>query len=111
MRLSRDEFIRVLDKYKQMLYEEQNIMNELNINPEWAPGAWVNEYYEFIDKMCDFTEKDYTVEYGSDLDYFCWELDFGRMWQPGMVVEDGVDIKLDSAGALYDFIVSRQSQK
>lgn len=39
------------------------------------------------------------------IDYFCFELDFGRKWKKGMVLDsDGADIKLETSADLYDFL-------
>jgi hypothetical protein len=47
-------------------------------------------------------------EIGSDLAYFCWELDFGRKFKPGDVttVKNGKEINEDfsCAESLYDFL-------
>lgn len=40
--------------------------------------------------------------------YFCFELDYGRKWESGMVTEkDGTDIDLSTSEALYDYLISR----
>lgn len=116
MRLTREEFIQAIKVIETMINEENSIMNALDINPEWTPGTWVNEYYELVSQMCDFRENDYTIDYGSDLDYFCWELNFGKNWKPkkwklGMVADDGEDINFGDAGAVYDYIVRTQNNK
>lgn len=39
------------------------------------------------------------------IEYFCFELDFGKKWKPEMVKEkDGTDIKLETIEDLYDFL-------
>lgn len=36
---------------------------------------------------------------------FCFELDFGRKWKPGMVTAvNGTDLKLSNAEELYDYL-------
>ncbi len=49
-----------------------------------------------------FEEKD-KLEW---ISYYCWELDFGRKWVKGTVIDNGKDIILNNAGALYDFLIS-----
>lgn len=40
------------------------------------------------------------------IDYFCFELNFGRKWKEGMVKTDnGKDIKLANAEDLYDLLI------
>ena len=47
-------------------------------------------------------------EYGrSWIEYFCWELDFGKENYRMKVTQGGKEIKLSNAGELYDFLVSQ----
>jgi len=41
---------------------------------------------------------------GSDLSYFCYELDFGRKFKMGDVTEDGRDVDFSSPESLYDYL-------
>jgi len=47
-------------------------------------------------------------EYGQSwIEYFCWELDFGKENYRMKVTQGGKEIKLSNAGELYDFLVSQ----
>ena len=48
---------------------------------------------------------------GSDLSYFCYELDFGRRYRPGDVTEGGRDVDFSSAESLYDYLTSKDGEK
>lgn len=40
------------------------------------------------------------------ISYYCWELDFGREWEPGMITaKNGDDIKLETPDDLYDLLM------
>lgn len=41
-----------------------------------------------------------------DVDYFCWELDFGRKYREGMIVINGKNIDFSTAEKLYDHLIS-----
>ena len=42
---------------------------------------------------------------GDMIDYFCWELDFGKKWYPGCITEmDGTEIKLSTPEELWEAI-------
>ena len=50
-----------------------------------------------------------------DICYFCFDIGFGRKWEPGCVVDvrkEGEKIELDfsSAEKLYDYIISKQGE-
>ena len=41
------------------------------------------------------------------IDYFCFELDFGKKWKEGTITEkDGTDIKLETPEDLYNYLCS-----
>ncbi|MBP5564957.1 MAG: hypothetical protein J6X45_04460 [Lachnospiraceae bacterium] len=41
-----------------------------------------------------------------DIEYFCYELDFGQAWQSGMITDKyGKDIDLSTPEKLYDWIM------
>lgn len=42
---------------------------------------------------------------GEDISYFCWEIDFGREYKPGIIKDkDGNDIDFSDAEHLYDYL-------
>ena len=44
-------------------------------------------------------------EYGSDISYFIYELDFGKDWEPGMIIDrEGNDIDFSTVEKLYDYL-------
>jgi hypothetical protein len=38
--------------------------------------------------------------------YFIYDLEYGSKWEPGMITENGKDIKLSNAGELYDVLIN-----
>lgn len=41
-----------------------------------------------------------------NIDYFIYELDYGRKYEPGMITdENGHDIDFSSAEKLYDYLI------
>lgn len=58
-----------------------------------------------LDKIfCD--NSDYPL-----IDYWIYELDFGKNWKPGIVTNNGVDVKLETASDLYDVLVKQKAEK
>ena len=43
----------------------------------------------------------------SDIFYFCYEIDFGRKFKIGDIVENGVEVDFSSADKLYDYLTSK----
>ena len=42
-----------------------------------------------------------------DIEYFMYELDYGKEWKTGMITVDDIDIDLSSAEKLYDYLISK----
>lgn len=68
----------------------------------------IAEYPDCIDLSVTLLEKLMNLEpndeYGTDISYFIFELNFGKDWEPGSVTCDGEDIDFSSSEKLYDFI-------
>lgn len=59
----------------------------------------------FSDFLSELLELEHNDVFGDDISYYMVELDFGKKWQPGMVIQDGKDIKLQNSQDLWDLIV------
>ena len=103
MKLNKVQFINCINRYKLMRQQEEEIINSLNIDPEWKPSEWINSYYDFLEEMCEL-EEDPT--YGTILDWWVFETDFGRgsYWIEPIITEGETSIELRDAGALYDYL-------
>lgn len=102
MRLTKEEFVKAVNKYKQMLEEEHSIIDMLGASPEWTPGTWVNEYYNLLSDMCELEKDDI---YGTDLDWFCYDTSFGKNKELTKVYDGATEWNITSPEILYDFIM------
>ncbi len=75
MQLDKRQFCIAVSTYRDMLEEAEAIQNALDIGDEWKPREWINNYYELLSDICDL---EVDVNYGTDLDWFCYETNFGR---------------------------------
>ena len=103
MKLTKLQFCTAVNTFEEMLEEERVIAEALDVNPEWKPMKWINNYYDFLYDICDL-EEDPT--YGTDLDWFCFEADFGHSTDCCKVYdqETGRTWTIKDAETLYDFI-------
>ena len=99
MRLSKSEFISHLNKYKDMYDQLLKVEDVLDCDPETTFSKWVDEYYNFLSDLCGLSEDDY----GTMLDYYCYECDFGERC---VIREaDGTERKIHTPAQLYDFLI------
>jgi hypothetical protein len=104
MKLTKLQFCTAVETFEKMLEEEDKIAEALGgVDPEWKPMEWINNYYEFLSDVCDLEEN---PTYGTDLDWFCFETDFGHLKDYCKVYdhETGRTWTIESADILYDFI-------
>ena len=103
MKLTKKQFCTAVDTYKSMLQEEEEIIEVLNVGPEWKGSGWIENYYELLSDLCEMEEDPI---YGSDLDWFCFDTDFGRKEDYCKVYdqETGRTWTIKDPEILYDFI-------
>lgn len=107
MRFKKEEFIEALINLRNMTAREEEILDAFKISPEWSCGEWIYNYYKMIEQMCDLDPEE-NLDYGNDLAYWVYELDFGNKWRPGYVTEDGTDIKLETEEDLWNFLTREE---
>lgn len=103
MKLDKRQFCIAVETYKEMLEEEKKLLDALDVAPEWKPGEWINNYYELLEEVCELEVDDL---YGTDLDWFCFETDFGQNKDMNKVynTETGRTWRIESPEILYDFV-------
>lgn len=112
MRLTEEEFIGCVNTFERMITEERAVANSLGIR-DWIGDYWSGEYYNFLTDMCDFTKEDFNEPHGTDLDWYCWDTDFGKS---GTVVKYSVgnttlSLNVNSPKKLYKLIITKQNSK
>ena len=103
MKLSKHQFCVAVRTYQSMLEEDNELIDVLNVTPEWKPSEWVNNYYELLIDLCDLEVDEYI---GTDLDWFCFETDFGKREDLYKIYdkETGRTWRIESPEILYDYI-------
>ena len=107
MRLTKDEFIKAVETLVEMNKTGEEICKVLDCGYEWIGDKWMNQYYDLVYSLCDFPEDG--NDFISDLGYFCWELDFGRNWEEGVITDNGKDIRLQTAEDLCNYIMDKST--
>ena len=103
MKLNKRQFCMAVETYQTMWEEESAIIDMLDLSPEWKCGEWVNNYYELLTELCELEEDSYI---GTDLDWYCFETDFGKRKDYCKVydIETGRTWTITTPEILYDFI-------
>lgn len=103
MKLTKAQFCDFVETFDRMLQEEKVIANSLNVNAEWKPLEWVQNYFNMLEELCELEED---PAYGTDLTWFCFDTDFGRNLEMNKVydAETGRTWRIEGPEILYDFI-------
>lgn len=111
--LTKSEFAKYLNDLRDLYDFEKKLYDILDHTVSiWEKTGDVEcSVSSLLSKLMEPRDDDW-----SDIDYFCWELDFGRNWKPGMIKdEDGKDVRMSTPEELYDFLVevwwSERSEK
>lgn len=103
MRFKHDEFIKAMETFQQMYEKEDQISEVMHLEVEWPGSEWIWNYYELIRVMCDINPDTY-----DDLDYFVFELNFGKKYEPGDYMVDGKEIPLATLEDLWNALTNEQ---
>ncbi len=95
------KFEKYMLKLKELVEDEQELDNAFKkFSPEW--GGFSNE--KAIDLTLTLLKELVNDKYG-DIDYFIYELEWGKKWYVGCVTsEDGKDIPMATIKDLYNFL-------
>lgn len=66
-------------------------------------STFADEVRVFISNLFYEEERD---SIGDEIQYYMWELDFGRKWTPNSITVDGESIRLTNSEELWDYITT-----
>lgn len=101
--INKEQFIRHMNKL-QTLSEEADAINKLlKDNKLIELHISTGEYESIAIRILQDIFQDYD---NSWLDYYIYELDFGKKWKVGCITDrDGADIPLSNASELYNTLI------
>lgn len=107
--LSREKFVEVIDGLRDREDAARELNKFLRSRREFSEAADFFSGEALVSSNTQTVIDVLGAMFGDDetIGYFCFEIDYGRNWQPGMVLEGGRDIPMRDAGELYDYLVSR----
>ena len=112
--LSKDEFEDIIGRLKEssdLVAKVNELFRNSRDNQEcdFCNGASLQISHESIVVLLLKKMMQHSCDY---IDYFIYELDYGRKYAPGMIKdENDQDIDLSSAGMLYDYLVGETRRR
>lgn len=98
--MNKSDFVDAINAIKTYNNKINNIQTVLEENCEdvifWPPSLEDALIKTLVEAFNDYNEM---------IDYFIYELEFGEIWSPGFITENGKDIKMQTVEDLYDYLV------
>lgn len=104
MKINKKMFIKTIDSIENQLNHDHKCCEAFNII---LPSDYVSGYdngrlYDQMIKLLQYLTNDNSDD--GWIEYFIWELDFGRKYKKGCCKINGKDVNLSSSGKLYDVL-------
>lgn len=97
------EYLKAIEIQHNCEDDIRKISNKYNVEISVTNNA----YEEIIVQMLELV----TDDKFNDVDYFIYELDFGKKYNDGMVVMDGKKIDFSTSEKLYDYLEKNYKEK
>jgi len=100
--ISKEDFCKAINRLKES--QDQLIEIDRVLGAVCNLGDLSDTVIKLLEKLTDAYIND---QFGSDISYFCWELDFGRNWTPDSITDmDDNPIDISTPEKLYDYLVA-----
>lgn len=111
--ITKEEFVNIMDRLKNINDLQNNIDKLIRDSYEYHKNDFMDSAGFMVcceDIIVDLLEKILNDE-AEDISYFMYELDYGRDYQDGSIVENGVNIDFSSADKLYDYLIRNKNNE
>lgn len=109
MKLSKEDFVKCINKLRDandFCNRVNSIMREYEgVERDFMDAAGLMILNEDLVVMLLETIMDDNDKGFSDISYFIYELDYGRRYEPGMIMDGDQEVDFSTAEKLYDYLV------
>ena len=105
--MTKERFVYLLEFIKKHHELENSLCQALE---SMSPGNYVDAfiYSEYETELLKTIKEAMNVpEENDDIEYFMYDLEFGELYKPGSVLENGEAVDFSSAEALYEYLIAK----
>lgn len=106
--MTKEKFVKIIDEIKELHEYKEDlyaINRKYNFDSDISFPTLENTVVTLLEEIMHNPVYD---EIGSDISYFIYDLDFGKDWEPGMILDkDGNDVDHSTAEKLYDDLIKK----
>jgi hypothetical protein len=112
--ISKEKFCKILKELEEA--EQQDNKFSLSISEffdctalRYVPtDSYTRIIVDLLNEMFDLESYEHI---GTDLEYFIYDLDWGKKWKSGIITDkDGTDIDISTADKLYDYFIESKKE-
>lgn len=103
--ISKEKFIELLNVYKNYIQQELALYDiGLDISNSAARADFIDKYEQMLAAVTHLSI--------DDLYYWAYDLDFGKKYKSGMVIDaNGLDISFETPEDLYNYVLDNLKEK
>ena len=104
--MKKEQFIKTIEALQKQYEHDERVCDLLS---EAYPESTIMPYDNsiIINQILDFLKSEFNDQEDSIIEYFIYELDYGKKYKKGMVTDsDGSEIELKTANDLWDYLVN-----
>lgn len=102
--ISRELFIETIDAIEKQFKHDEECEKAIKIL--FKDGQGFYDYSEVLLALEQVLKLEFNDQHkDSWIDYFIYELDFGKKWTKNSITDKGVSIKMRNAGELYEYLI------
>ena len=107
--LSREQFIKIINKMMELsdFWDEVFTLYDKHYFEAPLVNDMTDELIMTLETMFNAPDNE---DFGSDIAFFVYELNFGRDWEPTSITCNGEVVDLSSAEKLYDWLISQSEE-
>ena len=98
--MTKEEFCRVLNKLRTHRAKIDAVEDILGVVLE---DSLEDVVIDLLNEIMDLKGTE-TPEYGTDIDFFVYELDYGEKWDENSIKVDGETVDISTPEKLYDYL-------
>lgn len=105
--LTKTQFVKALNDIKdfnEKIDRINNVLNETCDDNIYCPPSVENTLLNLLQELFDDKETDW-------IGYYIYELNYGEKWEPGMITDNGKDVKLETPEELYMLLIHNLDER
>lgn len=109
--LSKEKFVEIIKQLEEQEEIDKNFAKSVSDAFDCFAVMYNNGRHTSIimTLLNDIFGEEHNSTYGSDIEYFVYELDYGRKYKHGMITNsDGSIIDLSTTEKLYDYLITKK---